>query len=207
MSRWKLVNISIWKSWKAGEQLKLAEIIIWRQLKSWWGAETAWNSYLNKRTFTFTFTGEQLKLDEICVRKKKTLSLSQVGYPTSLLSVRALLDNDFANIAVSLKLASQNKANQIHLRFFAGPLEEVDRVRPPCVEDCQEIDLPWQEQNAGKIVVLRRHKDKDKYKKTKTKTKTKTRPDKDKGLPRDWSTMARTRCRQDDFLMWRQRQR
>ena len=76
---------------------------------------------MNKRTFTFTFTGEQLKLVEIFVRKK-LLSLLQVGYPTSLLSVRALLDNDFANIAVSLILASLINLKfqhemKVHLRF------------------------------------------------------------------------------------------
>ena len=123
----KLVSSSNWpkllfeESWKADEQLKIAEIIFWRTLKSWWGAETAWNHYLNKRTFTFTFTGEQLKLVEIFVRKK-LLSLLQVGYPTSLLSVRALLDNDFANIAVSLILASLINLKfqhemKVHLRF------------------------------------------------------------------------------------------
>ena len=54
--------------------------------------------------------------------EEKTLSLLQVGYPTSLLSVRALLDNDFANIAVSLILASLINLKfqhemKVHLRF------------------------------------------------------------------------------------------
>ena len=63
--------------------------------------------------------GEQLKLVENYNFRKalppyfqellhylKTCFYTQVGYPTSLLSVRALLDNDFANIAVSPDKAS-----------------------------------------------------------------------------------------------------
>ena len=30
-----------------------------------------------------------------------------------------------------------------------GASAEVDWVGPPCAADCQEVDLPWQEQDAG----------------------------------------------------------
>ena len=86
----------------------------------------------------------------------------QVGYPTSLLSVRALLDNDFANIAVSPKNNEDDHSFKIQIKHkssksisklsqcVSGAPEEVDRLRPPGVAHCQEVDLPWQEQDAGR---------------------------------------------------------
>ena len=106
-SRWTLVWIWLREVVTAFRQASPKETSGTRpcpRLKNWWADKTGW-----KITFFV---------------QENTFFQYQVGYPTSLLSVRALLDNDFANIAVSFDKASligfHQELMKVHLRKLIG---------------------------------------------------------------------------------------